>query len=102
MEERITNDLNDSFAIAGHSAQFDCEVEHHVVGIVWNLNGKRIYVYSEDCVMNPAGEKKYFVTKSAHHFILHIKEISLEDGGTYTCSTDTDEKSANLLVFGEC
>ena len=69
--------------------------------VTWHFEKMEIYAYSRVCESFPQGATRYSVKNSGSHFILLIKDLTLEDGGTYKCSTDTDEISVNLLVFGE-
>ena len=46
-------------------------------------------------------ESKYIVSRQGEHFFLKILDVTLEDAGTYTCSSTIYEASATLLVLGK-
>ena len=91
-------------AIIGETVQFECEVtfgEHDGDVLAWFFEDKKVYqqfALSEDY---PEGRTKYSVTKNGNHFTLNVKNITMEDGGEYNCSTLTSKATAYLLVLGK-
>ena len=93
---------NDTSAIIGQSVYFDCDVEYdHVHVMDWDFEGKRLYYYFEGQTDYPLGKTKYLVKQSGPSFKLEIKDLTLEDGGRYQCSTITTTDYVNLLVLGK-
>ena len=86
----------------GDSVQLDCEVEFAIENSMsWYFEKINIYNYNKGCVEYPAEETKYYVKRKEQHFILEIRDITLQDAGTYKCSTLSEVKLTNLIIFGK-
>ena len=102
---RIIKGPKDSYAVTGNTAQFYCEIDFgnrlHVMS--WQFNEKDIFNYFDGYIEYPVGKAKYNVTVSSEEdkFILFVNDLTLEDGGKYTCTVITELKSADLLVYGK-
>ena len=98
MEERY------HYAQVTHSVQLDCEAHFGIdntMSLSWYFEERNIYNYNKGCVEYPVGESKYHVERNDQNFILHIKNVTLVDGGVYKCLTISEAKSTKLQVFGE-
>ena len=93
---------NYTSAISGQSVQIDCEVQFgHLNVMAWYFGKEQLYYYHEGSEDHPAGQTKYSVKKLGQHFILNIKDLSLEDEGIYLCSSLASDATAHLLILGK-
>ena len=67
----------------------------------WLFNNEVIFHYFQGYTEYPLGKTKYSVNATGRHFNILIKDVTLDNGGTYTCSIISEVRSANLLVYGE-
>ena len=81
--------------------KFDCEAVFTILdAITWTFGEKELYRYDNGRESYPSGKTKYSVRRSGQHFILDIKDLTLEDGGTYKCSSPGFQNTSHLLVLG--
>ena len=95
---------NHTSTMIGQSVQFDCELNFgndlHVMA--WYFGEKRIYYDEEGSQDYPEGKTKYSVKElPGHHYILEIKDLTTNDGGTYSCLNQRSKAEATLLILGE-
>ena len=89
-------------ATPGDTVRFDCLAEFEGIHfITWYFEKEQIFYYYEGLRDFPKGKTKYSLIGYDEHFILEIKDLTLEDGGCYTCKTLSGEVTANLLVLGK-
>ena len=102
VQEAVIITPNATSATPGDTVRFDCLAEFEGIHVMaWYFEKEKIFDYFEGSRDFPKGEAKYSLIGYDEHFILEIKDLTLEDGGRYTCKTLSGEVTANLLVLGK-
>lgn len=87
--------MEDKTATEGDAeAVFEAELSKNIMPsdeIRWTFNGRRIDV---DDV------KKFSLEKIKNKCLLHIKNVELEDEGSYGIEVNDSKSSANLIISG--
>jgi len=89
-----------STGIVGGEVYINCEVEFGPNNeMTWDFNNVFVYINSGGEEYYPQGTSKYSVKITGLNFTLTVKDLRLEDGGEYMCTSFTSEAASFLVVL---
>jgi len=86
--------------IVGGEVQINCEVEFGPnYEMSWDFNNAFVYIMARGVESYPRGTSKYSVQTTGMNFTLTLRDLNLDDGGGYMCTSFTSEATVVLVVL---